>query len=400
MPQDTVRAEFEGTNGAALAARIDLPDGAIRATALFAHCFTCSKDIIAARTISRRLTGKGIAVMRFDFTGLGQSGGDFGSTNFSMNLGDLKRAAAWLAATYEAPSLLIGHSLGGAAALAVAPDLPSVRAVATINAPSDVSHIAGHFGDQLNAIMANGAADVLLGQRSFRIEKQFIEDLATHSVIEQAAKLKAALLILHTPTDDTVGIDHASALFTAAQHPKSFISLDGANHLLSDPVQADYAADVIAAWASKYLPQASSPLQEADHGSVLVQETREGKYQNRVSMGNHTIMADEPASLGGLDSGPAPYDFLCAALGACTSITMRMYADRKGFDVERIAVTVHHEKRDDPSDERGKVDVFRRTISLHGPLDEATRTRILEIADRCPVHRTLEAASHIETEEE
>ena len=402
-----IRADFEGAHGAKLAARLDLPNGKPRAFALFAHCFTCSKDLTASRAISTALTEEGFGVLRFDFTGLGGSGGDFSSTNFSMNLEDLKRAAAYLEAHYEAPSLLIGHSLGGAAVLAVASELPSVKAVATVGAPSDVTHVSCQFAEHIPEIVEKGAADVKLAERPFRIEKQFLDDLESHDVVARVAELKRPLLILHAPTDDTVGIENATNLFVAAKHPKSFVSLDTADHLLSKKEDAFYAASIISAWAGRYLGNTSAKANGAEDEAlgVSIEETGQSKFQALVTAGPHTMLADEPTSVpGGMGTGPNPYEFLSTALGTCTSMTLRMYADFKKLPVDKIAVTVHHEKRHsesahDAMENEPPVDHFTREISVTGDLNDEQRARILKIADRCPVHKTLERSSHIETRE-
>jgi len=390
------RVEFIGALGDTLAAKLELPAGPPRAHALFAHCFSCSKDILAASRIARRLTAAGIAVLRFDFTGLGQSDGDFANTNFSSNIQDLVAAARYMEAEHVAPDLLIGHSLGGAAVIAAAAELASVRAVATIGAPADADHVVAQFADQADAITRDGKAEVSLAGRAFTIKKQFLDDIAGRTLEDAAAALRRPLLILHAPTDDVVGIDNASRLFVAAKHPKSFVSLDNADHLLSAEGDALYAADIIASWAARY---AFSPLPAPPNpdrnGAVIVRETGRGRFENHVVDGDHVLLADEPASVGGSDSGPSPYEFLSAALGACTSMTLRMYANRKGLPLERVTVRTTHEKghADDceaclEGQERN-VDIFEREIVLEGALEPAHRKRLLEIADMCPVHRTL-----------
>ena len=404
MTAQPVRLSFEGASGATLAARLDLPAGPVRAYALFAHCFTCSKDLTASRAVSAELTRRGIACLRFDFTGLGGSGGDFASTNFSMNVGDLRAAARYLADHHEGPSLLIGHSLGGAAVLVAASDIPSVRAVATINAPADTHHVTGQFGEKLAEIREAGEAEVLLGQRPFTVRRQFLDDLGKHGVVEAARALRVPYLNLHAPHDATVGIENATELFQAARHPKSFVSLDDADHLLSDRADAAYAAEVIAAWAGRYL----DPMPEADETGapdVMVRETGAGKFQALVTVGRHHLIADEPESYGGLDTGPSPYDLLGAALGACTTMTLRMYAERKGLPLDRASVTVSHEKVHEKDMERmmdeaaPRPDVFTRTITLEGDLSGEQREKLLGIADRCPVHRTLERGASVRTED-
>ncbi|MEO1659296.1 MAG: bifunctional alpha/beta hydrolase/OsmC family protein [Pseudomonadota bacterium] len=401
-----IRLDFEGASGAKLAARLDLPTGPVGAYALFAHCFSCSKDLTASRTIATALTEAGIAVLRFDFTGLGGSGGDFGHTNFSMNLGDLKRAAEFLAENYEPPQLLVGHSLGGAAVLAAAADIPSIKAVATLAAPADVEHVTGQFGDQVEKIRREGKAEVLLAERPFTIEKQFLDDIDNHDIEASVAKLKKPLLVLHAPTDMQVGIDNATKIFSAAKHPKSFISLDTADHLLTNKEDAAYAASVIASWAHRYLNLCQEEAEGASEEAmgVEVRETGQGKYQAMVSAGPHRFIADEPTDIGGLGSGPSPYEFLAAALGACTSITLRMYAERKGLPLDRITVNVEHERRHgqgaaEAGEKEPPIDHFTRHIRLEGQLDDAQRKRVLEIADRCPVHLTLERGSAVKTKD-
>jgi uncharacterized OsmC-like protein/alpha/beta superfamily hydrolase len=400
------KVEFEGARGAHLAARLDLPAGKIRAFALFAHCFTCSKDIAAARHIAGALNSDGIAVLRFDFTGLGGSGGDFSSTDFSSNIEDLKLAAEYLRKNFEAPRLLIGHSLGGAAVLAVAAELPEVRAVATIGAPADADHVVHNFHGKIDEIRRNGSGEVELGGRTFRIRKEFLDDLEEHALRQKVAHLKKALLVLHAPLDDTVGIDNATGIFVAARHPKSFVSLDKADHLLTRPEDAAYAARVIASWAGGYLDVPDAATEPCGGEGVDVAETGLGKFQAMVVSGGHRLLADEPESVGGLDTGPSPYDYLSAALGACTVMTLRMYADRKGLPVQKISTTVLHGKvhaadcedcADDIKARGGRIDRFERQISITGQLDSETRSRMLEIADKCPVHRTLEAGAAVVT---
>ncbi|WP_186389960.1 alpha/beta fold hydrolase [Stappia sp. TSB10P1A] len=407
MPAQPVRLTFEGHDGAELSARLDLPTGRVRAYALFAHCFTCSKDGAAGRRIAEALTREGIAVLRFDFTGLGGSGGDFASTNFSSNVADLLKAAAFLRETHAAPKLLIGHSLGGAAMLAAAHEIPEALAVATIAAPADADHVLKNFRADLERIRDDGAAVVELAGRRFTIEKQFLEDIAEQNVRERVAHLHKALLVLHAPRDETVGIDNATRIFVAAKHPKSFVSLDSADHLLTDPADAAYAAGVIAAWASRYIGMEAEAAQVEAKG-VEVSETGLGKFQAMVVAGRHRLIADEPEAVGGLDSGPSPYGYLSAALGACTVMTLRMYAERKGLAVTRISATVTHGKvhaadclecTQELRGRDGRIDRFERRITIEGDLDAETRARLLEIADRCPVHRTLEAGAVIVTRE-
>ena len=401
----TERFQFPGSEGQQLAAALDTPDGPVRAYALFAHCFTCGKDVLAAKRIAVALAAKGIAVLRFDFTGLGSSEGDFANSTFSSNVADLVGAADHLRKTYEAPALLIGHSLGGAAVLAAAGQIPEAAAVVTIGAPSDPIHVTGHFADSIETIRKDGQAQVSLAGRPFTIKREFLDDIAEHSLMGHIAKLHKALLVMHAPTDDTVSIDNATRIFVAAKHPKSFVSLSGADHLLSNRRDSAYVADVITAWASRYL-DSQKPDQAADDGEapreVVVRETRNSKFQQTVSVGPHRLLADEPVAAGGDDSGPGPYDFLLTALGACTSMTMRLYADRKALPLERTTVTLRHSKihAEDCAEcetRSGMLDQIERVITMEGALDAEQRTKLLEIADKCPVHRTLTSEVRILT---
>ena len=398
----TTRLTFTGHDGAELAARLDMPDGPHLATALFAHCFTCSKDIPAARRISARLAGAGIAVLRFDFTGLGHSGGEFENTTFSSNIEDLSLAAAALEEKGMAPGLLIGHSLGGAAVLRVAGDLPSVRAVTTIGAPFDPGHVTHNFAGALDAIRKNGWAEVDLGGRPIRIGHRFVEDVGAAALAPAIAKLGKALLVLHAPLDDVVGIDNASEIFRAAKHPKSFVTLGDADHLVTRPEDAEYAAEVIAAWAARYLDlRPPAPPPGAPEGIVRVSEADPAGFLQDIQSGpRHHVVADEPPAYGGTDRGMSPYGFLSAGLGACTSMTIRMYARRKEWPLDHVRVDVCHDKvhaQDAGGAHPEKVDRFIRTVFLEGDLSDEQRARLLEIADRCPVHRTLEASSTIVT---
>ncbi len=389
------RITFPGSSGGQLAARLDRPDGPLRGYALFAHCFTCTKDIFAAARIAEGLTSHGIAVLRFDFTGLGHSEGEFANTNFSSNVADLVAAADYLRQDHGAPTVLIGHSLGGAAVLAAAGDIPDAKAVATIGAPADPAHVAHHFTEQREEIEQAGEAEVLLAGRPFRIKKQFLEDIEGQRLAERVGALRKAVLVFHAPLDQTVSIDNAGAIFVAAKHPKSFISLDKADHLLSRREDAIYVADVLAAWAGRFLEDvAPESGPKAEEGEVIVRESGLGRLTQSIAAGPHALSADEPKSLGGNASGPTPYDLLLAALGACTTMTLRMYANRKRLPLERAAVHLRHQKihAEDCADcetKAGKLDHIEREISLEGPLDEEQRAKLLEIADKCPVHRTL-----------
>ncbi len=375
----TERFQFTGVGGHQLAASLDLPEREPLAYALFAHCFTCGKDVLAARRIAVALAAKGIAVLRFDFTGLGSSEGDFANSTFSSNVADLVRAADHLR--------------------------ENARAVVTIAAPSDPAHVTGLFADKIEDIRKHGRVEVSLAGRPFHISSEFLDDIAEHGLMAHVTKLHKALLIMHSPTDDTVGVDNATRIFVAAKHPKSFVSLAGADHLLTGKRDASYVADVIAAWTERYIePVATEPaanLGEAPR-NVVVRETRNSKFQQTVSIGPHQMLADEPVAAGGEDSGPGPYDFLLAGLGACTSMTMRLYADRKSLPLERVTVTLKHSKihAEDCTEcetKAGMLDQIERVIAMEGALDTEQRSRLMEIADKCPVHRTLTSEIHIVT---
>jgi putative redox protein len=398
------RFDFPNEAGARLSALLDHPAGDPRAYALFAHCFSCGKNAHAAKRVAEGLTRLGIAVVRFDFTGLGSSEGEFANTTFSSNVADLVAAANHMRASRHAPAILIGHSLGGAAVLAAAGDIAEARAVVTIAAPSDPAHVSGLFKDRLAAIRERGEVEVALGGRPFRIKREFLDDVAEQRLSGRIGKLRKALLIFHAPTDEIVGIDNASAIFTAAKHPKSFVSLDGADHLLTRKNDAEYVANVVAAWAERYLdtPPQAAAVAVPEVGTVLVRETGAGRFQQEILAGAHRLLADEPAAVGGLDSGPGPYDFLLAGLGACTSMTLRLYAERKSLLLKRASVRLRHSRihaADCESCEtkEGMVDRIDREITLEGDLDDGQRAKLLEIADKCPVHRTLTSEINIRT---
>ena len=397
------RIEFPGHTGAMLSARLDMPDGPHLATALFAHCFTCGKDIAAARRISARLAALGIAVLRFDFTGLGHSKGEFGNTSFTSNVEDLLAANTWLAAQKMTPSLIIGHSLGGAAVLKAAATLDTIKAVVTIGAPFDPGHVVHNFEADISEIRAKGAAQVNLGGRHFTISDAFLQDVAEAELAPSIAHLKAALLVLHAPRDAQVSIDNAGEIFAAAKHPKSFVTLDGADHLITAPADAEYAADVIATWATRYLDMhRPAPPPGAPEGVLRVVEADPAGFLTDITSGDgHHIVADEPLAYGGTNKGLSPYGLLSAGLGACTSMTIRMYARRKGWPLEQVSVDVTHDKVHAQDAETGvgdKIDNWRRLITLVGPLSAEQRQRLFEIADKCPVHRTLERSSNVITE--
>jgi len=404
------KLEFEGAAGDTLVGRLDLPvDGRPRAYALFAHCFTCSKDLKAATNLGRALNEHRIGVFRFDFTGLGESEGDFADTDFSSNVADLVAAAEFMGEEMEAPQVLVGHSLGGAAVLQAASRIPSSRAVATVAAPSDPGHVKRNFGAKLDEIREKGRAEVTLAGRTFTITEQFLDDLEETRMEATVRDLDRALLIFHSPLDEIVGIDNAARIYQWAKHPKSFVSLDRADHLLLDEADSRYAGAVLGAWAHKYIeagPGAEEEEEppESEEGRVVARLGGSG-YRTDVMAGGHSLISDEPESVGGTDRGPSPYDLVNAALGACTAMTLRMYADRKEWPLEEVTVRldhgkVHAEDREtctDGEDGGGgsKIDRFEREISVEGELDDEQRERLLEIADRCPVSRTLKARAEV-----
>ncbi|MGI8394097.1 bifunctional alpha/beta hydrolase/OsmC family protein [Leucobacter sp. Z1108] len=401
---------FTGAQGDTLAGRLELPPGNPRAYALFAHCFACGKGAVAATRIARALTKHDIAVLRFDFTGLGHSGGDFADTTFSTNVDDLVAAADFLRLRFEAPSLLIGHSLGGSAVLAAAEKIPEVRAIATIGAPADPRHVLGVLEEKVTEIETTGAAWIDLGGTPFQVSQEFLTDIEGQRLGGQISHLAPALLVMHSPTDRIVPIEHAQQIFDAAPHPKSFIALDEANHLLTRPADAEFAAEVIAVWAARYFPKVDSSLPAMVHGGsaeslpegvVHVGESGYRPYGQVVTTSRHSQLADEPHPIGA-DSGPSPYEYLLGALGACTSMTLRMYAERKKWPIGRIGVTLRHSRihaEDCATCEKttGQVDHIERVISIEGELTSDQRESLLSIADRCPVHRTLEGSVAVTT---
>ncbi|MEN3971649.1 alpha/beta fold hydrolase [Sphingomicrobium sp. XHP0235] len=402
--QTTETFRFPGADGHMLDGRLETPRyGEPRAVAIFAHCFTCGKDSRAATFITRALAARGIAVLRFDFAGLGGSEGDFSS--FATQVADLKAAADALAEAGHPATIVIGHSLGGAAVIAAAPEIASVKAVVTIAAPSDTDHVLHHLGEKREEIEVHGEATVRIGGRDFCVKKRFIEETAGQLQSERLHALSIPILVMHSPTDELVGVEHARAIFEAAKHPKSYISLDDADHLLTRDSDGDYAAGIIAAWVERY----AVPVEEMAHtpampGTVRV-ETAGGKFAQWVVTGSHRFIADEPKSYGGEDDGPTPYDLLLAALGTCTSMTMKMYAERKKLPLDKVTIELehsrdHHQDCIDCDKDGAKIEAIDRHIRMEGDLTAEQRERLIEIADRCPVHRTLEGDLHIHTTSE
>jgi putative redox protein len=393
---------FKNDQGHELAARIQLPaDQKASKFALFAHCFTCNKDLTAIRNISRSLTNQGFGVMSFDFTGLGESEGDFSDTDFSSNIGDLIAAANFMGNKYQAPKLLVGHSLGGAAVVFAANKISSAQAVAVIGAPSSPGHVQHIFKDDLDAIEEKGKTEVEISGRTFTIQKEFVEDISEKNMSEALKKLDRSLLILHSPQDKVVNISNAAEIYKTAKHPKSFISLDGADHLLSEKKDSLYVGSVIASWASRYI-DADEKQRVKPKKQVAVRIGKDG-YTTDITDGRHQLVADEPEDIGGNDYGPSPYDLLLSSLGACTAITLRMYADRKKWDLQELLVHLEHKKdyaedckKCDSKD--SKIDHIYRFIELSGDLSDDQKDRLIEIAEKCPVHKTLEGKVKVDTQ--
>ncbi len=399
------KVTFTGATGAKLDARLDLPSGKPVAWALVAHCFTCSKDLLSLTRLSHALSDHGWAVLRFDFTGIGSSEGEFGNPDFRSNVGDVIAAARHLRDHFAAPTLLLGHSVGGAAVLAAAEQLPEVRAVATLNTPLEPEQAPRLFGGAWENARRNGFAELSIAGRPFRVTAEFFEHLSRERMERAVRELSRPLLVMHGTADALVPVTNGERLFLAAQQPRSFVAVDGGDHLLSRREDAVFVASVVASWASRYAPSVPQPSREPlpEIGHVEVAESGDGPYAQRITLGPHRIRADEPESFGGRDTGPPPYDLLLASLGACTSMTLRMYADRKGWPLEHVSVQLSH-RRIHASDCKdcettvGKIDLLERRLQLEGALDPDQRARLLEIANRCPVHRTLESEVKITTE--
>lgn len=396
------QVNFKNENGDSLSGRLDFPlTGIPKAFVLFAHCFTCSKNLKSVDHISQAFTQNGMAVLRFDFTGLGQSKGDFADTNFSSNLSDLQEAYDFLEKHFEAPQIMVGHSLGGVAVLHAAGGMEKVKAVATIGAPSTPDHVTHLLKDGREALEKKGEAEVNIGGRTFRMKKQFLDDLEVRQREGVIKNLDRALLVLHSPQDQIVGINNAQEIYQQAMHPKSFISLDGSDHLMQKDVDARYVGAMISSWSLRYID--TNAAEEAPEGEVKIRIGKSG-YTTEVIAGRHQLIADEPASVGGNDEGPTPYGFLLSGLGACTAMTLRMYADHKSIKLEEVEVQLKHDKvhrQDGENSEssKGKIDQITRKIKLSGDLSDEQRKRLLEIADRCPVHKTIEGKPDILTEE-
>ena len=396
------KVNFPNHDNLELAGRLELPiDQKPHNFAIFAHCFTCSKNLLAVKNVSRSLTAAGFGVLRFDFTGLGESEGDFENTNFSGNVEDLLAAAEFLKNEYEAPSLLVGHSLGGAAVIMAAAKLESIKAVATINAPSDPAHVKQHLEQDLAKIEKEGKAQVNLSGRPFTIKKHFLDDLNKQPLKQVVKAFGKALLVLHSPQDATVGIHNAEELYKAAHHPKSFVSLDGADHLLTEKKDSNYTGQVIAGWASRYVTIPETEKISSKHDVAASLNNADG-FTTHMKLGNHFVLADEPESFGGNNYGPTPYELVSAGLASCTAMTLQMYAKRKNWNLQNVTVHINYNKQhavdcEDCENDTAKIDTFTREIMLEGTLDDTQQKRLLQIADKCPVHKTLHSATQVIT---
>jgi putative redox protein len=393
---------FENSRGEKLSARIEFPiDRKPHNFAVFAHCFTCNKNFKAVRYITQALTAEGFGVLSFDFTGLGLSEGDFADTTFSSSVDDLICATNYLKENYVAPTLIVGHSLGGAAVILAASQFDEIKAVVTIGTPSAPQHVRHLLESGIEEIEEKGVAEVNIGGRPFTVKKEFIEDLDNQNLLGIVKQMRKSYLFLHSPQDTIVGIENASELYLAARHPKSFISLDGADHLLSKEKDACYAGDVIANWAKRYVEIPEPKVLSTQSHIVAYLDTKE-KFTTHIKADQHSLIADEPKSFGGNDFGASPYQLVASGLAACTVMTLRLYAERKKWDLKEVFCHIRHEKTHledckDCENPKAKIDKFTRELELIGDLNDEQKQKLLEIADKCPVHRTLENVAHIET---
>lgn len=396
------KVNFNNHNDEELSGILDLPvDKKVHTYAIFAHCFTCNKNLKAIKNISSGLTSNGFGVLRFDFTGLGQSKGEFEDTNFSHNVDDLMAAHNFLNKNHKTPKLIIGHSLGGTAALFAAHQADSIRAVVTIGSPFQPEHVSKLIESKEEQIKKEGKAEVNLGGRNFTIKKDFYEDIRKNKIDDFIGDLKKPFLIFHSPQDKIVGVKNAEMLYKHAHHPKSFVSLDGADHLLSNSNDSSYIGEVIASWAKRYLEIDGKRIDlKSDHG-VIASLNSQDDFTTDMALGSHKMLADEPENFGGKNLGPNPYEFLSAALASCTAMTIQMYAKRKKWPLKNVEVHINHKKDHcedcENLDKKSKIDILQRQLTLEGDLDEKQRKRLLEIADKCPVHKTLHSDIEVKT---
>lgn len=392
----STKLKIENKKGLLLQAQLELPaNQKPNRYAIFAHCFTCTSSLSAVKNISRALTRYGFGVVRFDFTGLGRSEGEFADSHFSANVEDLIAVSDFMAANYQAPALLVGHSLGGAAVISAASRLDTVEAVATIGAPSTVGHVTHLFSHGIDAIKDKGKVEVNIGGRPFKIDNEFVEDFGKTDLPSVVKNLRKPLLIMHSPTDNVVGIKNAEELYLKAMHPKSFVTLDNADHLLTNSRDSIYAGNVIGTWVQRYFESQENEMLDTN-GEQLVGHLNlvEDNFTTTIQSKNHSILADEPASVGGDDFGPSPYEYLNAALVACTAMTLKMYAERKKWELQEVYVYVTHAKKHSKDlgleqEKPSYLDHVTKKIKLIGNLDDAQKARLKEISSKCPVHKTL-----------
>lgn len=393
---NTSKIQITNRKGETLAGYIDFPNSQKpKQYALFAHCFTCNSQFNAVRNISQALNLEGIAVVRFDFTGLGNSEGEFAESHFEANVEDLIDVNQYLIENYQAPQLLIGHSLGGAAAIVAASQIENIKAVCTIGTPSDIMHTTKHFASQLGDLEQNQITEVSIGGRNFKISKAFVDGFKKHNLPEVIKNLRKPILVMHAPFDEIVDINNAHTIYHSALHPKSFISLDTADHLLTKKDDSCYAGNMIASWASRYIDLAKEETLDPDtHQLVGHLNLLEDNFATSINTKNHGLLADEPKSAGGDDLGMAPYELVSAGLAACTVMTVKLYAERKKWKLDEVYTYISHhkEKRDDKF-----VDVFKKELDFIGDLDDKQKERLREIAGKCPVHRTLSKGAITET---
>lgn len=364
--------------------------------AIFAHCFTCSSSLEAVRNISRALTNFGFGVVRFDFTGLGRSDGEFSESHFSSNVSDLLDVHLYIKEMYMAPSLLVGHSLGGAACIVAASKLNDIKAIASIGAPSDIEYVKSHlFSHQLEQVKNLGEIEINIGGRPFKIDKEFVEDFGKTDLLEVTKNLKKPLLIMHSPQDRIVKADHAHNLFVAAYHPKSFVSLDGADHLLTEKKDSVYTGNVIGAWVERYFPEQENEMLSTEGEQLVAHlDLTKDNFTTQLQTNKHTFIADEPGSVGGDDFGPSPYEYLNASIATCTAMTLKLYAQRKKWDLKEVFVYISHARKHSDElmidvEKPGYLDQISKRLKFVGDLDDKQKQRLKEIASKCPVHKTV-----------
>lgn len=401
----STKLKIKNRKGITLNANLELPaNQKPNYYAIFAHCFTCSSSLSAVRNVSRALTQNGFAVLRFDFTGLGRSEGEFADSHFSANVDDLLDVHKYMEEYYQAPSLLVGHSLGGAAVLVAASKLETVKAVATVGAPSTVNHVKHLFSHQVEDSAEKGDVEVNIGGRPFVINQDFVEEFDKTDLPTIVKDLRKPLLIMHAPFDKIVGIENAEQLYKKAHHPKSFVTLDNADHLLTKEEDSQYVGEIIGTWAKRYFPKAKNKMLSTE-GEQLVGHLNivENNFTTEIQTKNHAFIADEPASVGGSDFGPSPYEYLNAALAACTVMTLKMYAERKKWDLREVYVYISHSRKhsDDlnlVTEQPKYLDHISKKLKLIGDLTTQQKDRLKEISSRCPVHKTIASEVIFETE--